>query len=103
MSYQIQVFTDRLGVFMPEDREYGVRWAEVRRVHAYRLTGEGASYRVVCFDLENGGYIEVNESIAGFEDMLSKMGEHLLLPPDYVQQINAIKSHQVPVTLYRRT
>ena len=103
MSYQIQVLADRLAIVTPENTEYGIRWPEVYRVHAYRLDGGKTSYRVICFDFKDGGYIEVNDSMPGFDEMLARLGKHVSLPPDYRQQVNATKCHEAPLTLYCRT
>jgi hypothetical protein len=103
MSYEIQVLADRLSIVTPENTEYGIRWREIHRVHAYRLDGGKTSYRVVCFDFANGGYIEVNDSMPGFDRMLALLGAHVHLPPDYQQQVNATKCHEPPLTLYCRT
>jgi hypothetical protein len=76
--------------------------ARLYRVHAYRLDGITETYRAVCFDFDYGHFIEVNEGMGGFEEMLSHLGEYLRLPADYIKQIEAAKCDADPITLYCR-
>jgi hypothetical protein len=102
MSDEIRVHSDRLAIVAPRGTEYGIHWPDVYRVHTYRMDGITETYRVVCFDFDYGEFIEVNDSMPGFEDMLSRLGDYLSLPSNYKQRINETKCNEDPVTLYHR-
>jgi hypothetical protein len=102
MADEIQLHSDRLAIVAPRGAEYGIRWSEVYRVHTYRIDGITQTYRAVCFDFDYGEFIEVNDSMLGFDNMLSHLGAHLSLPPNYKQQVDETKCHDSPVTLYSR-
>jgi hypothetical protein len=102
MSDEIRLLSDRLAIVSPRGTEYGIRWSDVYRVHAYRIDGIAATHRVVCFDFNNGEFIELNDSMPGFDDMLLHVKDHLSLPSDYKEQVNETRCHETPVTLYRR-
>jgi len=99
----IRLLPDRLSVLTPSGAEYGISWPDVYRVHASRLDLITESARVLCFDYDYGEFIEVDESMGGFEEMVSHPGEHLPLPADYKRQIDATQCHADPITLYCRT
>ncbi len=101
--HMIRLLPDRLSVQTPQGSEYGISWPDVYRVHTYRLDGITETYRVLCFDFDYGHFVEVNERMGGFEELLSHLGEYLPLSANYKQQIDATQCHADPTTLYCRT
>ncbi len=99
---EIRLHVNRLSVVTSKGMEYGIRWNEIYRLYTYRPDVITESCRVIGFDFENGEFIEVDDSMQGFGEMLLRLGEHVVLPVDYQEQVNATKSGQAHITLYRR-
>jgi hypothetical protein len=100
--HKIRLLPDKLSVLTPTGGEYGICWLDVYRVHTSRQDLITESSRVLYFDYDYGHYIEVNDGMDGFEEMVSRLGEYLTLPADYRQQIEATQCHAEPVRLYSR-
>jgi len=102
MSSEIRALPDRLSVVTPEGAEYGITWSDVYQVHASREDLMTTTARFLYFDFDYGEFIEVDDKMSGFEELLSELGHYLPLPPDYQQRVETTQCGEPPITLYRR-
>jgi predicted component of viral defense system (DUF524 family) len=79
-----------------------ITWPEVYRIHAYREDLFNESALMLCFDHENGEFIEVDDAMPGFDEMLLQLGKHLALPPDFMAQVESTECDEDPITVYSR-
>ncbi len=98
----IRLLPDRLSVLTPQGKEYGILWPDVYRVYASRIDLITESAFVLSFEYDYGEFIEVNEGMEGFDEMVSHLAEYLPLPINYKQQIDATQCDADPIPLYSR-
>jgi hypothetical protein len=98
----IRLLPDRLSVVTPNGTDYGISWPDVYRVSVFRQDLITEASRVLHFDFDYGEYIEVNDGMEGFDEMVLHLGEYLPLPADYKQRIEMTQCHADPIRLYSR-
>jgi hypothetical protein len=98
----IQLLPDRLSVLQATGEEIFILWSDVYRVHAYNQNQKSDGSVVLCFDFENGEYVEVDDKMDGFHELGSRLKEFLPLRHDYQEQIKRTECNASAITLYSR-
>jgi hypothetical protein len=83
-------------------RSHGIKWEEVYAVSGYKLDGITEVYAVICLEFFYGEFMEIDNEMQGFEDVVSAIGERLQgLDRDWFRRIDSLSVHDSPVTVWK--